>query len=773
MQLKPQFVALLARELNPEQQLAAASGPEQSLRIIAGPGTGKTKTLAFRFLALTAGRNLRPDAILALTFTEKAAAEMEERVKALLPAYHQKSPLWISTFHSFAARILQHEARQNNTENAATILNELDKFLLQTALFDEIMAEPDLGERYPALDFSDPALLARDVFAAIERLRDAYRSPEALIAAFDPAPTSFEEKLRRDYMAFTAHVYAAYRSRLIEKARLDFPEMVYRAYYALKDNVELGRHYQERFVHILVDEFQDTSLSQLEFLRLLSPELANVTVVGDRKQSIYGWRNAWPENFEDAALLRSTAQNLTRNYRSHQEILDAAATILKPLSGNKVTSEELSLTAHRGTPQDEACVIVARPADSVAKEEGLQSEAAYIVAEIARIRKEPEGAAKSIAILLRSVKTGSKPYEEALRQAGIDYVTVGGGGFYDQQEVRDLIALLRLLCDTEDGQAFYRLAASPLFRLNQLTLFRIAELARQDKAYIEEKGPLMERGAELFLQTAPPNRERENLAALLRLLNEGRAEKEHRSPAGLVKWVLESEHYQKFFESRPPGERAQTEANCEKLEQLAFQFEQAEPEAGLPELAAYLTLWLESNLPEEEAPVPQVEAGPNVVQIMTVHQSKGLEFDVVFVARQKPFSFRLSPPGQPAPRFVYLPDREDLFRAGFALLKYSGENGKDQDGPDYKIYRELEETRALEEERFVLYVALTRARSRLYVTSLLSRAVEQSRTYKTFFFRELVEWAEAASNEGRAVQVTCFGENLLTTEDTEEHRGNL
>jgi len=759
MSLEPEIAALLASELNPEQNIAAAAGPAQALRIIAGPGTGKTKTLAYRFLALTAGRNLPPNAVLALTFTEKAAAEMEERVRLLLPSQYRSSRLWISTFHAFAARLL-HEAvhfdqveKENRSESqqAASLLNELDRQLLQNAVFAEILALPGLFEQYPTLDFSEAALLSANIFAAIERLRDAYQAPSDLLPALSQAVSTWEEQSRLDLIRLTVQVYALYRQRLIEQSRLDFPELVYRAYFTLKDNAALRDRYQQRFVHILVDEFQDTSLSQLEFLRLLSPRFENVTVVGDRKQAIYGWRNARPENFEDAALLQSFSQALTRNYRSHQAILDVAAVVLRPLVG-KIAAEELSLVAHRAGPSNATpSVIVARPADVVPKEDGLKAEATYIAAQIKQLRQEPGGAAKSLAILLRSVRTGSQNYEEALREAGIEYITVGGGGFYDQQEVLDLIALLRLLCDPADGQAFYRLANSPLFRLGQKLLLQLAAIARREAFYSEEKEPLFERSASFYLMTLLPGHQREILESLLELVRQGRAEMKNRSSAEMVRWALESAVYHRFFESRPPGERAQTEANCHKLQALAAAFEQAEPKAGLPELVAYLTLWLESDLPEQEAPAQANLTEANPVQIMTVHQSKGLEFDTVFVARQKPFKFQVGRPGQPGPLFVYLPDQTALFPSGFALLNYfDPADSKLRHGPDYEAYRELEKARALEEERYILYVALTRARSLLYLTSPISLATERSskKPPENFFFREISDWANSAPGVG-------------------------
>ncbi len=785
MSLLPHIAALLSRELNSEQQEAALSGPEQTLRIIAGPGTGKTKTLAYRFLALTAGRNVPTHRVLALTFTEKAALEMQERVKALLPPDAKPQ---ISTFHGFAARLLHESARQNETEVAGAILDELDKQLLQTQLYAEILNEPGLARRYPHLDFGD-SHLAPAVFAAIESLRDAYQSPEDLLISIPANPAGVAEVFRVDAMRFTAQVYAAYRARLLEKKKLDFPELIYRAYFALKENQILRDYYQQRFVHILVDEFQDTSLSQLEFLRLLSPKLDNITIVGDRKQSIYGWRNARPENFEDAALLQSRALALTRNYRSYQPILDIAATALLPLigEGGKVGAEELALLAHQVLPENSPCVTLARSADAVPKEDGEAAEARFIAAEIAKIRQQPGGDQKSIAILLRSVRSGSQSYEDALREADIQYITIGGGGFYDQQEVLYLIAVLRLLCNSRDGQAFYRLATAPRFRLSQRLLQRLAELARKDESYQPDQDPIFEKGAELYLQTIAPSRETEKLQELIDMLNEGRAEMKTRSCSDLVLWAIEnkseagsikSEESNKYQVTSNNSELTrnsqlatrnsvpsnnsispdnlsnnqqltinnsiQAEANCRKLHAMAEAFEQAEPGAGLPELAQYFTLWLESDLPEQEAALEPEEGPPaNVVQIMTVHQSKGLEFDVVFVARQKPFRFSLNRPGQPVPLFVYQPNREALFKGGFALLNYYDTvEAEIKRGMDYEVYKELEKARSLEEERFVLYVALTRARERLYITSPLSQAVEQIRPPKTFFFRELIEGQE-------------------------------
>ncbi len=711
----------LKRELNPEQLAAAGLGEESTLRIIAGPGTGKTKTLVWRYLALTLGQDLPADRVLALTFTERAASEMQERVRSIYQSQGLRlDNHWISTFHAFCYRVVTGD------NPALPVLNELGQLKLRQALQQEMLTIPDLGEQYPFLDFAEAERLFEDAFWVIERLRDAYRPAEEIAALVGVVSAEAELSFRRDLLAFTAALYQRQRARLAEISRLDYPEMVYQAYHRLRDDQLLVGNYRQLFRHILVDEFQDTSRSQLELLKLLSPGLARVTVVGDRKQSIYGWRNARPENFNDAALELGEAKLLTYNYRSYQEILEVAAQVLRPLESQKLFSpDELILSARRGGNSDGA-VTVACPNDGLSREEGQKAEARYIASEIKR-RKEADPE-QTIALLLRSVKSQSRLYEEALRAEKLDYITAGAGGFYDRGEVRDLIGLLRLLQDPTDGQAFYRIARSPLFGLDHYLLYELGQSVRQCK--------LLSLELAIPLHSDPPPA----LLALQAFIQDCRPEIKKRKAGALVEWILSGPVYQAYLQSRPPGEKARVEANLKKLVRLVREFELSEPQANLPEVIEYFKLWLENDLLEQEEAISDQPAGPGVVQIMTVHQAKGLEFDTVFVAGLKPSQFRLS-----GRLFSYEPDYSDLFENGFALLSFhSGENR--EYGSDRDKYQAIQRERWQAEERFICYVALTRAKSKLYISTSISEklAAEMKGRAETFFFRELLDWARVS-----------------------------
>jgi len=734
----------IIEELNENQRIAVTRAAEMSLRIVAGPGTGKTKTLVARFLALTLGNSLPADRVLALTFTTKAAEEMVERASQL----YQQNKLtlnqpWISTFHSFCFRILYgHEDTETNKHNSP--LTELERLKLRQDLSREILLLPDLAESYPHLDFADHPALFDAAYLAIERLRDSYCTPEELLAKLPPVGSANEEGYRRDIMGFTAELYRCYREKLEEMKRLDFPEMVYRAYYRLKDNPDLCQTYRERFHHILGDEFQDTSRGQLQLLKLLSPDLSRVTVVGDRKQSIYGWRNARPENFDDPHLVGAIQVPLNLNYRSYQEILDIAARVILPLADSQLfLPEELTITANNKSGP-EGCVTLACPEDSVSKEEGLKAEAHFIASEIKKLKEtQPD---KTIALLLRSVRIQSRPYEEIFRAEGIEYVTWGAGGFYDRQEVKDLIAILRLVENPSDGQAFYRLAPSPLFKLEQALLY---ELALKARTVTKEREWNFEAGIEELAEVPQELRELQIFIA------ECRREAAQLTPALLVEWILSGERYSQYFESRTVGERERVEANLSKLMKLATAFEKAQPEAAtLKDMVEYFNLWIEFGLPEQEELLVPEDPKPGVVQVMTVHLSKGLEFDSVFVAGIKPSQYRVE-----TRLFSYEPDLEHEFEGGFAILKYQGEDGR-VDGSNLARYKEIQKKRWLAEERFVYYVAMTRAKKKLSLTTAYSEQVirEMKGRAANFLFSELTSWVEEEESISKGYRLHKFAQ---------------
>jgi len=221
-----------------------------------------------------------------------------------------------------------------------------------------------------------------------------------------------------------------------------------------------------------------------------------------------------------------------------------------------------------------------------------------------------------------------------------------------------------------------------------------------------------------------------------------RSEIGKRRAGELVEAILSGPIYQSYLHSRPPGEKARVEANLKKLLRLVQEFELSEPQANLPEVIEYFNLWLENDLLEQEEVISDQPIGPEVVQIMTVHQAKGLEFDTVFVAGLKPSLFRL-----PSRLFTYEPDYSEFFENGFALLGYhSGESR--EPGSDQERYREIQRERWQAEERFICYVALTRAKSKLYISTFISEklAAEMKGRAETFFFRELLEWAKTTQS---------------------------
>lgn len=503
----------MSRPLNQEQQEAVQHPFNRPLKVIAGAGTGKTTLLVARYLRALAG-GIAPDRLLALTFTNKAAGEMIERLSLEVPDFNPATA-WVTTFHAFALRLLKAEALWAGIDPRFAILDETGSRLAFERAYRELLSgrlndpafEP---ERFRHLRF-DRYSLAGDFYSIILRLKDAAVSPESfletcrrehpayrtkLIAALHSLPPracrsldAVMERLEKeceyeDELAGAIFVlYSRYQKELDRRRSLDFGDLIARAVAVLEQNPERRGFYRERFQHILVDEFQDTSEAQFSLVRLLAADdcMGNVTVVGDDKQSIYGWRNARVENVRDfdAPGWGGRALTANRNYRSTKEILEVASNAIaqSPYFAGR-PQETVLLPEGRGSGGPS--VFVFRGPGS--------GEAMFIAGQIGRLLQSgfmPE----DMVILLRSLR-GVKPYEDALQKARIPYATVGGMGFYDREEIKDIVSFLRLAENPLDNMALLRVLTHPPFALSDDCL---AAFAGQPDSDDEFHGTLYDR----------------------------------------------------------------------------------------------------------------------------------------------------------------------------------------------------------------------------------------------------------------------------------------
>jgi len=581
------------RDLNPQQREAVRhfQGP---LLVLAGAGSGKTRVLTVRAAHLVEEHGVPPDRILCLTFTNRAAGEMRERIRSLLG--ERPEGLWAGTFHSFGAWLLRRHAERVGRSRRFTIHDADESLDLVKRTMDRLSLDPD---RYP------PPAVRRE----IEDAKHYLVTPDSYEVMLGPDPEPYQEACRR--------VYGAYQEALERQDALDFGDLLMKAVELLRDHPEIRGRYRNRFAFVLVDEYQDTNHAQFRLVQILGEEHRNVMAVGDDDQSIYGWRGAdlrnileFDSDFDGCRTLR-----LEKNYRSTGHILAAANAVIS----NNEQRREKTLFTDRG--QGEEVRVVKAGSD--------RAEARWIAERIERMAGSDDLSYRDFAVLYRT-NAQSRALEDAVRRRGIPYQIVGGLRFYERREVRDLLAYLRLVVNPADRAAFERAVNRPRRGIGEVTRGRLFEWAR-------ERGETPMQAARRATECEElPARGARSLERFADLVDRYRALADELTAAELLRrLVSELDFAEKLKEEGPDGEeRAE---NVEELVAAAAEVdERDEPPPGSPAAApedAELTS-LDRFL-QEVALVTDVDRHDpeaDAVLLMTLHSSKGLEFPHVFVA---------------------------------------------------------------------------------------------------------------------------------------------
>jgi len=637
----------LLANLNPEQ-LAAVTLPPQHALILAGAGSGKTRVLTTRIAWLVSTGQVGAHGVLAVTFTNKAAKEMLARLWAMLPI--NTRGLWIGTFHGLCNRLLRAHYREAGLPSLFQILDSSDQLSAIKRLLKNLNVD---DEKFP------PRELANFINAHKEQ---GIRAAQA--EAYD------------DYTRRRVDIYAEYDAQCQREGVVDFAELLLRSYELLKRNEPLRRHYQERFRHILVDEFQDTNRLQYAWLKLLAgrdgntatPDGACLFAVGDDDQSIYAFRGAEVGNMRD--LEREFAvENVIRleqNYRSHGNILDAANALIKNNRGR--LGKNLWTDAGAG----EAIRVFEAFSDI--------DEARFVVDEVRELVRD--GFVRTqIALLYRS-NAQSRVLEHQLFTAGVPYRVYGGLRFFDRQEIKHALAYLRLIGNPDDDTAFTRVVNFPTRGIGSRSLEALQEAAHRANSSLYNAAASLSGKAGTSVGT------------FIRLIETMRAETENLPLPEVIDHLIEKSGLRQFYLGEKEG-RERLE-NLDELINAATNFLQEETDtmanpAEANPLASFLA---HASL---EAGEHQAGEGQEAVQLMTVHAAKGLEFDVVFIT-------------------------------GLEQGLFPHENStQERDG--------------LEEERRLMYVAVTRARKRLYLSNAQTRMLHGQTRFclPSLFLEELPE----------------------------------
>jgi DNA helicase-2/ATP-dependent DNA helicase PcrA len=559
----------LLDELNPEQR-EAVTWPDGAVLVLAGAGSGKTRVLTHRIAHLIGSRGVPPINILAVTFTNKAAGEMEERVRGLLG--REVGSLWLGTFHSICVRVLRRDGERIGIARDFSIYDRDDSVsVVKEVLKDLLLAEQDQNPK---------AILAR-----ISGAKNALVGP-----AEYPCPNPRAEQFVK--------VYSEYNSRLAKYRALDFDDLLIKVVELLSVDEEARRKYSDRFRHILVDEYQDTNRAQYMIIRLLSEAHRNVFAVGDDDQSIYGFRGAdiknildFEKDFPDVKIIR-----LEQNYRSTKLILEAASSVVRNNAGRmgkelwteNETGEKISLLA-AGDEEDEARMIF----------EDLYRSGRNL---------------RDFVILYRT-NAQSRSLEEAFRRGGLPYVVVGGVRFYDRKEVKDILAYMKLIANPQDSLSLRRVLNVPARGIGQVVQKRLEEFAKMNMISLHEA---IQRREEI----GGIQRGLLGLTDFARIIERGISDSEKLKASELMSEVIEETGYLRQILNEGTKEAESRAENVRELLASAASYEERAEDVSIRGFLAEVSLFTDIDGWSEKQ---------EAVSLMTAHNAKGLEFPVVFI----------------------------------------------------------------------------------------------------------------------------------------------
>ncbi len=686
----------LLHNLNPEQ-LAAVTLPPQSALILAGAGSGKTRVLTTRIAWLIQTGQISPNGVLAVTFTNKSAKEMLTRLSAMLPI--NTRGMWIGTFHGLCNRLLRAHHRDAGLPQTFQILDSGD----QLSFIKRLLKANNIDdEKYPA----------KNLMYFINSAKD-----QGLRAAAVDAYDDFNRKM--------VALYDLYDLQCQREGVVDFAELLLRTYELLSRNQPLREHYQSRFKHILIDEFQDTNDLQYKWLKLMAGTQAAVFAVGDDDQSIYAFRGANVGNmsaFEREFQVENLIK-LEQNYRSHGHILDTANALIE--HNSKRLGKNLRTDAGHGEP-----VRIFEASSDIQEAQWITEEAKNLIRD-GSLRSE-------IAILYRS-NAQSRVIEHALFSAGLPYRVYGGQRFFERAEIKHAIAYLQLMDNPHNDSAFLRVVNFPTRGIGARSIEQLQDAARQYNISLYAAVPYV------------AGKAGSSLASFVKLVEAARFETQNLPLPEMVQVVLDLSTLITHYQNEKEG--ADRIENLEQLVSAATLFvseegfghdapaltgpasrpaasliandqgvEIIDADAALPTVMSPLSAFLSHA--SLEAGDNQAQAGQDALQLMTVHAAKGLEFDSVFIGGLE----------------------EGLFPHENSSQEESG----------------------VEEERRLMYVAITRARKRLYMTFSQTRMLHGQTRYnlRSRFFDEMpdasLKWLSPK------VQPTWFGRAKSAWDDAPE-----
>lgn len=665
----------LLKDLNEEQKQAVTAG-EGPVLVLAGAGTGKTTVITKRIAWLINEKKAKPDEILALTFTDKAAAEMENRVYELVP--YGFVDAWISTFHAFGDKIIRENAIILGLGVNLNVLSDAK----EAVFFKENIEKFDL-KIFGSL--SNPDKNVKEILSYFSRLKDEDISPSEYLSWANNKVQNTNNKNEEEHQLFEKHLelakaYQKYQELMGENSAINFGDQVSMLLELFRKNKDVLAKYQKQFKYILVDEFQDTNFAQAELVRLLAGESANIMVVGDDDQSIYRFRGASTSNILNFVKGNKNTKIITliKNYRSSQQILDSAYRLINHNNPHRLETElKVSKKLEGGfngpTPKHVH-------ADTLTNE-------AHSIAEIIKEKIEAGESYKNIAILVRS-NSNAQTFVQALNYSGIPYKFSGSSGLYSRPEIRLIIQFLRAISDPLDNLAFYHLITSEIYGLNETVAIYISNYARKYNKHMEK---VCAEIGELDLGIEINEANKTIINNFCQDIEYFRKISTEFTAGEFIYEVLKKTEYLKNLVKKSDENDVQATLKIENIAQFfkkVTEFENISREKSI--LAFIRDLEVLMNAGENPA-VFEVESDVDAVSILTIHKAKGLEFNIVFVVSAVSDIFPTK-------------NRSEFMEVPLELIKEEESEIEPRDL--HKM-----------EERRLFYVALTRAKKELYITT--------------------------------------------------------
>ncbi len=648
----------LLRSLNDVQREAVqhTNGP---LLILSGAGSGKTRVITHRIAYLIKHHGVSPFRILAVTFTNKAAEEMKQRLDTLVEGGVSRN-LWVSTFHATCARILRRDIEKLGESTASEGVSPSKKraYTRDFTIFDTGEQATLVKDVLRQLNYSDKQYSPRAILSLISRAKNESISPRK----YERIADGYFERI-------VAEVYWIYQDSLRLNNALDFDDLLLFTVELLNKNPEVRQYYENKFEYILVDEYQDTNRCQYELVHLLTGARQNICVVGDDDQSIYAFRGAdirnildFEQDYPNTRVLR-----LEQNYRSTQNILDAAWSVVQ----NNKARKPKKLWTEQEDGEQVTCYEAMDESD----------EAGYVGTQIEDWRAEGVDY-KDFAVFYRT-NAQSRIFEEAFRAANIPYQIVGGVGFYDRMEIKDLLAYLRVMCNPNDSMSVRRIINVPSRGIGATTLERLMDFAASEDLSLFE-------AVQSVGEIGTINRGiQAKVKRFAKIFDEFDASV---LPADALDYVLKITGYLKNLEAQNTIEAQNRVENIEELINAVIEYEDNEAEPTLSDYLESVALTADIDTMETDS--------TDMVTLMTLHSAKGLEFPFVFIVGVEE---------------GYLPHGRSVDEATEA---------------------------AIEEERRLCYVGITRAMEQLYLSHARSRRTFRETEYRTQsrFITEIPEY---------------------------------